>query len=201
MKKCKGIGKAKGVKGCGQITFKRTFGLCPSCLFEWATTNDNGKVWYKSQFLPKVAKNTLKHRKTQNKSKRESLKSIARLIQEARVPFQRWIRFRDANKPCAACGTTEMNIVHASHIWKAEIYTGLIFDEMNVHSCCNKCNIFLNGNEVAFRQGIAERYGSDYVIELDKKSNRLRNYKFTREELKQIKEKYQKLLKHESNNN
>ena len=39
-KTCKGINKAKGVKGCGKESLNRKFGLCPSCLYEWATTND-----------------------------------------------------------------------------------------------------------------------------------------------------------------
>lgn len=194
-KECKGIGKAKGVKGCNTPSFNRKFGLCPTCLYEWATSNDNGKVWYNKQFIPKVNKVTKQRKKEEDKKSREDLKSISRLIQEARVPFQKWIRLRDANYSCAACGDVKAEIWHGSHMYKAELYTGLIFDERNVHKCCNKCNVILSGNESAFITGISKRYGQEYVNGLKEDSYLKRTYKFTRQELYDIKKKYQKKIK------
>ena len=195
MKNCKGIGRAYGVDGCGKPSNRRKFGLCPSCLFEWSQTNDNGKIWYQSQFLPKVKQVTKKRQKEKDKAFRESLKSIAGLIQEARVPFQKWIRFRDANEGCISCGTTTSEIWDAGHYFKAELYTGLIFDEMNVNKQCGKCNRFLAGNESECYKGLIKKYGKEAVQELQEKANALRSYKFTREEIKEIKTKYQKLCK------
>ena len=193
-KPCKGQNKAFGAEACGKDTpvEKRKYGLCQTCYFNWMMENESGKIHYETQFLPKVKQLTGKEKKKKADELRESLKSIARLIQEARVPFQKWIRLRDANRECAACGDTNMKIVHASHIWKAELYAGMIFDERNVHSCCNKCNVFLNGNEVAFREGISRRYGKEYVEQLDKDAIKKRNYKYTREEIAEIKKYYQK---------
>ena len=49
-KKCKGTGQAKGF-GCGTLTLYRKFGLCSTCQYEWATTNDAGKVWFSKQMI------------------------------------------------------------------------------------------------------------------------------------------------------
>ena len=192
---CKGINKAKGIKGCGKESSNRKFGLCPSCLWEWACTNDNGKIWKQTQFMNRVKKMTLKKKKTQNKEIRESLKSISRLISEARIPFQKWIRLRDANEPCISCGTTTAKIWHAGHYLKAELFTGIVFNQINVNKQCERCNTFLNGNESSYRIGLVKKYGEKIVKELEESSNFLRQYKFTREEIKKIKTKYQKLLR------
>ena len=194
MKPCKGIGKCHGIKGCGTLSDKRKYGLCAKCLFEWATTNDNGKVWYSTQFLPKVAKNASKQRKKRNKEVRESMKSISRLIQEARTPFQKWIRQRDVNDACISCGTVNAKIWHAGHYLKAELYTGLIFNEMNVNKQCEKCNTFGGGNESGYRIGLAKKYGENKVKELEESANHLRQYKFDKDEIRTIKTKYQKLI-------
>ena len=192
---CKGIGKANGIDGCGKPSNNRKFGLCPSCLYEWATTNDNGKVWYEKQFQPRVTKATKKRAREKHKAFRESLKSISRLIQETRIPFQKWIRLRDSNEGCISCGTTTAKIWHAGHYLKAELFTGIIFNPMNVNKQCEKCNTFLNGNEANYRIGLVKKYGEEAVKKLEEQANKLRQYKYTREELKEIKTKYQKLLK------
>lgn len=198
MKICKGINRAKGIEGCGKESDNRTFGLCPRCLYHWATNNENGKVWYQKQFLPKVKKTQVKARKKKDKELRESMKSIQRLIQEARVPFQRYIRIRDANEPCISCDTTSAKIWHGGHYFKAEVYTGLIFNEINVNKQCEKCNTFGGGNESGYRLGLIKKYGDEVVRTLEEASDYLRDYKFTREELYEIKKKYQKLCLKES---
>ena len=196
-KKCKGINKAHGYESCGKMVNANTrkFGLCPSCFFDWMQTTEGGKIHYQKQFLPKVEKKVKADKKKKDLAVRESLKSIARLIQEARVPFQKWIRLRDANEPCISCETTKAKIWHGGHYFKAELYTGLVFNEINVNKQCEKCNTFGGGNESGYRLGLIKKYGEKAVKELEESANYLRSYKFTREEIKQIKSKYQKRLK------
>jgi hypothetical protein len=43
-KKCKGIGKASSVNGCGTLTKYRKFGLCSSCLSDFLFNTDSGKL-------------------------------------------------------------------------------------------------------------------------------------------------------------
>ena len=196
-KPCKGINKAHGFEGCGNLVKakERVYGLCKVCYWEWMQETEGGKIHYQKQFLPKVKKATEKEQRKRTKEERESMKSISRLIQEAREPFQKWIRFRDANEPCISCGTTNAEIWDGSHFFKAEIYTGLIFNEVNVNKSCDRCNRFLGGNESGYRLGLVKKYGEKVVSELEEAANNLRQYKFSREEIKNIKTKYQKLLR------
>lgn len=189
-KPCKGQGRAKGFNGCGKMSAHRKYGLCRSCLYLWGRSTKEGKAWYENQFLKQVDR----VKKRREKEQRESLKSIARLIQEARVPFQRWIRLRDANNRCISCGANS-EIWDAGHYYKAEVFAGLIFNEVNVNKQCAKCNRFLGGNESGYRLGLIERYGPEKIAELDAIADANRVYKFTREELKEIKENYLKKIR------
>jgi 2-C-methyl-D-erythritol 4-phosphate cytidylyltransferase len=82
--------------------------------------------------LKKVKVQARKEKLKIKKEYKEQNKSIAQLIQEARKPFQQWIRIRDANKPCISCGSVDSMIWDAGHFKKAELYPGMIFNEMNV---------------------------------------------------------------------
>ena len=192
LKKCKGINKAHGFSGCGKEVDVRTrkYGLCPVCRWEWMETTEAGRIHYRKHFAPKVKKAVIRDRKKQDRETRESLKSIARLIQEARVPFQKWIRLRDANRACISCNQIGADIFDAGHFYKSELYSGLIFDETNCHSQCRACNRYLNGNEANYRLGLIKRFGDSYVKELDAKALIKRNYKYTREEILDIKTSY-----------
>lgn len=190
-KTCKGNGLAKGY-GCGKLTQFRIYGLGKMCCYsDWLLNSENGKI--------KLAKSLLTAKKISNKKERlkvkefrENDKTIKQLIADAKKPFQHFIRLRDSNKPCISCGTKTANIVDGGHFYKAELYTGLIFNENNCHLQCGKCNRFLGGNENLYRLGLIERYGNKFVLELDELAIKNKIYKFTRQELIYIKIKYQK---------
>lgn len=113
---------------------------------------------------------------------KEKLKTLGQYESEAKKSFQKWIRLRDFGKPCISCNkvTPDMD---GGHFKKAEIYSGVIFNEMNCHSQCRKCNRFLNGNELNYRQGLIERYGLDYADKIELLANETRVNKFTKNEL------------------
>lgn len=193
-KRCKGQSKAINFKGCGQLSAVRKHGLCSDCWREFLlTTPEGAEIISKSRLtaknkLTKIDKKIAAEQKDKNVS-------IQAKIALTRKPFQQWIRLRDANFGCISCGTTVAEVYHSGHLYKAEIYSGLIFDEMNVHKQCNKCNTYLSGNENGYRQGLARRYGASYLEELDERAIYLRNHSYTREELKTIADKYKQLLK------
>jgi hypothetical protein len=195
IKKCKGINKAHGYEGCGKPSQYRKFGLCPSCLYDWMQNDERGKIYYAKVFAPKVKKQVERSKKAKDKEWVEKNKTITQLINEARIPFQKYIRLRDANKPCISCGTTTSEIWDAGHYFKAELYTGLIFNENNVHKQCRKCNTYLGGNEIGYRKGLIDRFGEKFVLDLESIANENRSKKFTREELKQTKKYYLNALK------
>ncbi len=194
-KTCKGNYRVDKFEGCGGTSFKFTYGLCPSCLYEWMTTTENGKIYYSKSFEPKYKKVSIKRIKEADLEVRESMKSISRLINDARVPFQKWIRQRDINDGCISCSSLNVKLWHGGHYFKAELYSGLIFNEINVNKQCEKCNTYGGGNESGYRIGLVKKYGEDAFKQLESIADQNRSYKFTREEIKEIKKKYQLKLK------
>lgn len=128
----------------------------------------------------------------EKKEKRQKLKSIGKLKLDAREPFQKWIRLRDADQNCISCDTPVSDIWDGGHFYKAELYSGLIFHEWNCHKQCRKCNKYLNGNENNYRLGLIKRYGMQFVLELDAIADQNRQRKYSRLELEAIKEMYLK---------
>jgi hypothetical protein len=126
---------------------------------------------------------------------KEKLKTLGQYEAEAKKSFQKWVRMRDEKQPCISCGVENTELWDGGHFKKAEIYSGVIFNEKNCHKQCRKCNRFLGGNELNYRDGLIKRYGHDYVNELEMMANETRNYKFTKEELIAKKIKYDILIK------
>lgn len=198
-KPCKGTGKAKGY-GCQELQVKRRYGLGFSCgcFSNWLINTPEGKELLDKSTIRAKRKVSAEKKKIEWRKKKEwkqKHKSIAKLVNEARIPFQKWIRLRDKNLPCISCGNNYADIYDAGHYYKAELFTGMIFNEMNVHKQCRKCNSFLGGNESQYRKGLIRRYGQDYVFELDQISNARRTYRYSRQELIDIKQRYQEKLR------
>ena len=129
---------------------------------------------------------------------KDNLKTLGQYEQDAKKSFQKWVRMRDDKQPCISCGVKETDLFDGGHYFKAELFSGLIFDERNCHKQCRKCNRFLNGNELQYRSGLISRYGIEFVDQLESESNEKRNYKFTKDEL--IAKKMQYDIKIKENN-
>jgi len=191
-KKCKGIGKAYGFEGCGIETLYREHGLCDSCKVSWWFNDERGEIDYATQ------KNALNKSnwKEQKKVLKEKVKTLSDYEAEAKKSFQKWVRLRDENLPCISCGTTKDVEYAGGHYFKAEIYSGLIFDERNCNKQCNAyCNKYRDGAQAEYRIGLAERYGKDFVEQLEADSIIKRQYKFSKSELIEIKQKYDLKIK------
>ena len=137
----------------------------------------------------------LKDWKAEKAILKDKLKTLGQYEAEAKKSFQKWIRMRDVSLPCISCGIEQTDLWDGGHYKKAEIYSGVIFDENNCHKQCRKCNRFLNGNELNYRQGLIQRYGIDFADQIEQKANETRNQKFTKEELIAKKLKYDLLIK------
>ena len=133
--------------------------------------------------------------KIRKKEGLEKLKTLGQYEIEARREFQKWIRWRDREQPCISCGTKDSSYWDAGHYFKAELYTGLIFNEDNCHKQCVYCNQHLHGNESNYRIGLVKRIGEARVRWLEGNKDRLRVYKYTKEQLLEIKEEYKNRLK------
>lgn len=153
---------------------------------------------YKCAILHSRLQKKLKEQKVWKLEKailKDKLKTLGQYEAEAKTSFQKWIRMRDAKLECISCGENNKDLWDGGHYKKAEIYSGVIFDENNCHKQCRKCNRFLNGNELNYRSGLINRYGVDYADAIETKANETRNYKFTKEELIAKKIKYDILIK------
>ena len=126
---------------------------------------------------------------------KDKLKTLSQYEAEAKNSFQKYIRIRDKGLACISCGIFETTLWDGGHYKKAEIYSGVIFDTHNCHKQCRKCNRFLNGNELMYRQGLIKRYGIEYADAIELKANETRNYKYTKEELIAKKLKFDILIK------
>jgi len=122
--------------------------------------------------------------------RKADLMTYSQRLNKARRVFQKWIRERDKDKPCISCGTITSSLWDAGHYLKAEVFSGLIFDEDNVHKQCRKCNRYLSGNEVQYRLGLIKRIGEERVLALESKANEERLKKYTNQELQEIQVKY-----------
>jgi hypothetical protein len=111
---------------------------------------------------------------------------LPKLKKKAQDIFNKWIRNRDKEERCISCGGT---VEQAGHYCSSGHFSALTFDEMNVNGQDIRCNMFLNGNLIYYRQGLVRKYGVDAVNELEKKAE-VRTYKWSRTELEEIITKY-----------
>jgi len=125
--------------------------------------------------------------------RKEALKTVQELVLETQKVFNAYIRKRDEGKPCIACGSDNMKKVNASHYYNANNHWNVRFDEDNVHSGCEYCNTYLHGNLIPYRENLIKRIGGDRFFALELKADFTR--KFTREELKELKQLYKQKIK------
>ncbi len=142
-----------------------------------------------------VESNREKKWKQEKAELKEKLKTLGEYEKEARIVFQKWIRMRDTMQPCISCGTFDSPQFDAGHFYSANQFSGMIFNEDNVHKQCSYCNDYLSGNILAYREGLIKRYGLEFVERLERQKDSGRNYKYTKPELIEIKNKYKQLLK------
>lgn len=145
--------------------------------------------------IKKGAEIKKKQERKEHREAKERIKSLSEYEADARRVFQKWVRLRDEHLPCISCGgRTRLN--DAGHYFDAGIYSGLIFHPDNVHKQCSyNCNKMLHGNKANYRIGLVKKIGEEKVRWLEDNKDRLRNYKYTKDELLEIKKKYQLKIK------
>lgn len=161
---------------------------CIRCLVE------KGRKKLKSD-AKKVAEAEKRKWNKEKKKIKQGLKSLTDYEKDAKAAAQLYARLRDKDQPCISCGGLTSPIWDGGHRFKAEIYSGVIFDEHNIHKQCRKCNFYLGGNEDNYHSGLIKRYGTEYVEALEKRALETRNRKYTREELIGIKNYYKNKIK------
>ena len=119
-------------------------------------------------------------------------KSIPALMKRAVLYFNGYIRRRDADLPCIACG--QYKELQAGHYYPAGHYPMLKFNPDNVNGECKQCNYFSGDHLIAYRERLISRIGIERVEQLDLKAkyNKRTPHKWDRFSLIEIIEKYKK---------
>lgn len=118
---------------------------------------------------------------------KQKAKTRSQWMKEAQAEFNRWVRSRDAEKPCISCGRGSYGQAHAGHFFSVGARPGLRFNEANVHLQCALCNVHLHGNLINYRIGLIARIGLAAVEELEADQS-TKHYSI--EDLKAIKAEY-----------
>lgn len=201
-KPCKGINVAKGL-GCGKTTFHRKLGLglmC-GCYSDFLLKTEPGKLIMQKAML-KASKPRLQ--KEKNKSDLQEAQEFKKnrdklnyLLVNVRTACHEYIRKRDEFKPCISCGISYNDNFQAGHFFKAELFSNLKFNENNIHGQCKKCNMFDDGNESGYRVGLIQRYGKDYLSNINDLAgeSKKNTYHWDREELEELRKYYKAKLK------
>ena len=115
--------------------------------------------------------------------------TLPKLLKKAQTVFNRFIRNRDQDLPCICCGSYKTS--DAGHYYSQGHHSALRFNEVNVNLCCRKCNSFLSGNLIHYRNGLIKKYTQQQIDLLDSVGTRSPVKKWSRVELEQIILRYQ----------
>jgi hypothetical protein len=198
-KKCKGTGKALGY-GCGKETIYRKYGLCKnSCYPDWVLNSEEGQKMLNKSILKatesrRSLENAIKEKKNRDK--------LTDHLKKTKLVVHEMIRLRDKGKPCISCKTPYLDNFQAGHCFAAGKYNSIKFDFDNINGQCEKCNLFLNGNEANYLLNLPNRIGKERFEELvikagiDQKTVK----RWTREELSEIRKNAKEIIKDLKNN-
>jgi hypothetical protein len=110
---------------------------CPGCALELAKADRERKA-------VKAAKEDRK----MTRAKLAAIKPRAKLLAEAQAAVNRYVRLRDAGRPCVSCDRPPSwdGQWHASHLRSVGAASAVRFNLWNIWRACSICNHHLSGN-------------------------------------------------------
>ena len=124
--------------------------------------------------------------------------TVPNLIARATKYFNAYIRKRDSKEGwfrCISCGDNKsVDKMQAGHYLSAGHNGAVRFDERNVHGQCHRCNLFLSGNLLEYRENLIQKIGLCEVEAIHQKSQ-MRGFKWDRFALIEIIETYKQKSK------
>ena len=171
--------KNKKCKECGGnfTPFKTTQVVCGA---KCATKLAEAKVW-----------------KERKKVMIENTRTRTEWLALLQIIFNKYIRLRDANKPCISCDRPLTSKFDAGHFFSVGRYPNLRFCEDNVHGQCVHCNQHLHGNHLEYNERIQHRISAfNYVVLMNKRNDDL---KLTLNEIKELIKVYKLKIKEHGN--
>lgn len=178
------MARAKTCRVC-KSKFHPTRAVQPTC------NNFDCKLEYGLQMVAKARaakdrKDAQEHREAKIKAK-----TARDYLPLAQAAFNKYIRLRDADRPCISCGVT-YGKWNAGHYRSVGSNPALRFEPLNNHKQCVQCNQSKSGNAVEYRIGLIARVGQEAVDFLDG-PHEPKHY--TIDDLKEIKAKYTVMAK------
>jgi hypothetical protein len=82
--------------------------------------------------------------------------------------FRKFVRERDKGEKCISCDS--YNTSDASHYFSAGKFPALEFDPDNCHLACRKCNYFLSGNLLQYRENLIKKIGIERLEKLEQQA-------------------------------
>lgn len=167
--------KPKKCKECGGsfTPYKTTQIVCGS---KCATKLSEAKSW-----------------KEKKKIMIENIRTRTEWLGLLQIVFNKYIRLRDAGKPCISCDRPLTGKFDAGHYLSVGSYPNLRFDEDNVHGQDVYCNQHLHGNHIEYGLRLPLRIGQDaYNRLMNKRGDAL---KLTIDEIKELIKHYKQKIK------
>ena len=125
-------------------------------------------------------------------------KKLSQLIKIAQKHFNSYVRSRDSFDGyfrCISCNEIKpTSKMHAGHFYSVGNYQSVRFDLDNCHGQCHKCNTFLHGNLIPYRENLIKKIGSERFEQLEQLA-RLRGFKFDRITIIETIERFKKQRK------
>jgi hypothetical protein len=125
----------------------------------------------------------IKTDRKEHREKKLKMKPRSEWLKDAQEIVNRFIRLRDAGKPCISCNKPMLKKVNAGHYKSVGAHPELRFNEFNINSQCEACNTHLSGNIVNYRINLINKIGVDAVEDLEGPHDPL---KLTIDEIKQL---------------
>ena len=167
-KQCNGINQAKGFKGCGKEVLHRTFGMCQSCLYDFYTTDERGKII----FAKRKIQVTSKREKAFKDDLRQKLKTNSDYCKELQKEVNTIVRLIDKGSQCISTLKPLNNKFDAGHFYSVGSNPSLRFHLDNIHAQSVYANQYLSGDQMNYLNGLDKVYGTnykEYVIDLKRK--------------------------------
>jgi len=167
-KQCNGINQAKGFKGCGKPTLHRTWGMCNSCLYDFYTTDERGKIIFAKRKIQVVSK----REKAFKSDLRQKLKTNADYVKELQKEVNTIVRLIDKGTQCISTLKPLNSKFDAGHFYSCGSNPSLRFHLDNIHAQSVYANQYLSGDQMNYLNGLETVYGADYknhVVDLKKK--------------------------------
>lgn len=119
----------------------------------------------------KAQKEAEKEGRQRRQERRIALKTKSQWRVEAQAAFNRYVRLRDAGKPCISCGRAPEQkhggTMDCGHYRSRGAAMHLAFNLHNTAGQCVFCNRNMSGAQKAFELGLIERIGAEKVEALN----------------------------------